>query len=129
MNPILLAAALSAINLVAVLPFDERVDRAKHVEESVVGKAYVQSMWSRIGADSATAMHACFKQDARPDTSAFVLVANILPDRTLGQPEVRPDTPMTACYVDRFARAPFPAPPEIFGDLGIPILIEMSIRP
>lgn len=129
MKSILLVAALSAVCLSAARSFEERVSRAKHAEESVVGKVYVQSMWNQVGADSSTAMHACFRHDSQPDTSAFVLVANVLPDRTLADAEVRPATPMTVCYAGRFAHAPFPAPPDIFGDSGIPIVIEMNIRP
>lgn len=129
MKSILLAIALSSSCLYAAVSFDGRVARAKRVEQSVYGKAYVQSMWNQIGAESASAMRECFKQGSKPDTSAFVLVANILPDRTLAHAEVRPDTAMAACYARRFADAPFPPPPEIFGDAGIPIVVEMNIRP
>ncbi|MEP7044715.1 MAG: hypothetical protein ABI843_16735 [Dokdonella sp.] len=99
------------------------------MEATADGKAYVQSMWKQIGAHSSVAMRECFRKGTQPDTPSFVLIANVLPDGTLSHVEAQPRTAMVACYLRRFADAPFPQPPEIFGDAGIPIVIEMDIKP
>jgi len=125
----LLALAPFGSTLRAEEPFDARVQRAKRVEASADGKAYMQALWTQIGAYSSVAMRECFRQGTQPDTPAFVLIANVLPDRRFSQVDLQPRTPMAICYVEHLADAPFPAPPEIFGDVGIPIVIEMTIRP
>jgi hypothetical protein len=124
-----LALTLSAPVLCADGPFDARVERAKRVEATPNGKAYVQTMWKQVGAYSSVALRECFRKGTPPDTPAFVLVANVLPDRSFARVDLQPRTPMAVCYVERLADAPFPKPPEIFGDAGIPIVIEMTIEP
>lgn len=124
-----LALSLSAPVLRADGPFDARVERAKRVEATPNGKAYVQTMWKHVGAYSSVALRECFHKGTPPDTPAFVLVANVLPDRSFARVDLQPRTPMAVCYVERLADAPFPKPPEIFGDAGIPIVIEMTIEP
>lgn len=124
-----LAVALSGSALRAEGPFDARVQRAKRVEASPEGKAYMRTLWKQIGAYSSVAMRECFPKGTQPDTSAFVLVAYVLPDRSFSQVDLQPRTPMAICYVEHLADAPFPKPPEIFGDVGIPIVIEMAIHP
>jgi len=120
---------MSGSALPAEGPFDARVERAKRVEASADGKAYVQVMWKHIGAYSSVALRECFRKGTPPDTPAFVLVANVLPDGSFARVDLQPRTPMAICYVERLADAPFPKSPEIFGDTGIPIVIEMTIEP
>jgi hypothetical protein len=129
MKNLVLAFALCGHALAAGETFEERLERAKQVEESTYGKDYIHAMWKAVDAQTSAAMHDCFRKGTTPDTSAFVLVANVLADRTLSGVEARPPTPMTQCFVERFVHADFPQPPEIFGDTGIPIVLEVSIHP
>lgn len=126
---LLLVVAACSPALRAEGDFEERVQRAKRVEASADGKAYVVAMWKQIGAYSSVAMRECFQKGTQPDTPSFVLIANVLPDRRFAQVDLQPRTPMSICYVEHLADAPFPKPPEIFGDVGIPIVIEMVIEP
>ncbi|MGA8277131.1 MAG: hypothetical protein WB784_02910 [Rhodanobacteraceae bacterium] len=121
--------ALVAVAAHGTDTFDQRVHRAKLVESQGDGKPYVHDMWMHVEADANTAMRACFKAGTPPDTSAFVMVANVLPTGGLGNIDLRPRTPMAQCFADRFAKAPFPLTPTIFGDAGVPIVIEMNIKP
>jgi hypothetical protein len=109
--------------------FSERVHRAKLVEESPDGKAYQQVLWTQIGDYTAAVMQQCFKKGAKADTSFFALVGDVLPNRSLSGVEVKPKTNMSQCFADGFSRASFPQPSASFGEDGIPIEIDMKIKP
>jgi len=120
---------LASSGLHAEGTFDARVERARRVEASADGKAYLRLMWKYVGGYSSVALRECFRKGTPPDTPSFVLVANVLPDGSFSRVDLQPRTPMAVCYVEHLADAPFPKPPEIFGDAGIPIVIEMTIEP
>ncbi len=123
------ALILISVNAAGDDPFDQRVQRAKLVESEGDGKPYVHDMWLHVEADANSAMQGCFRKGTPPDTDSFVMIANVLPTGGLGQIDLRPHTPMVQCFADRFAKAVFPPTPVIFGDAGVPIVIEMNIKP
>lgn len=114
--------------VIAADTFAARMNRAKIVEDSPSGKAFQTVLWPQVGSYTATVMQQCFPKGATPDTKAFTVVADILPNRTLSHAEVRPKTKMSTCFVSGFERAPFPTPPESFGERGIPIEIDMAVK-
>ncbi|WP_329743342.1 peptidase C13 [Dyella sp. A6] len=120
---------LTTTSAVAADSFSARVQNAKRIENSAVGKAYQTTLWDHIGHYGATVMTACFNNFSSSGTKPFTVVANILPNRTLSQVEVRPETKIAQCFINGFKHAPFPAPPASFGKSGIPIEIDMSIEP
>jgi|SRR5690242_2464829 hypothetical protein len=123
---VVLILATSAV--LAADTFATRVHRAKAVEDSPSGKAFQAVLWPKVGNYTATVMTQCFPKGTKPDTAAFTVVADILPDGTLSHTEVRPRTKMSTCFVNGFESAPFPKPQESFGKRGIPIEIDMTVK-
>ncbi|MEO7148710.1 MAG: hypothetical protein ABIY40_02035 [Rhodanobacteraceae bacterium] len=125
-----LIVSLFCANIVfAKSQFEARVQRAKAIEESPHGKMYEGVLWKQIGSYTATVMHQCFPVGTTPDAPFFTLVGDVLPDSSLANVEVRPKTKMSECFADGFGRASFPKPPESFGKAGVPIEIDMKIKP
>lgn len=129
---------LSIILLVAFLPFvafaesesfDTRVQRAKLTEASPDGEAYQNILWKQIGEHTANAMQYCFPKGTKTDTDAFTLVGDIGHDCKLHNIEVRPATPMSNCFANTFAAASFPRPSDVFDVRGLPLEIDMKIKP
>ena len=109
--------------------FEERVQRAKVVEESPEGKEYQQVLWKQIGDYTTTVMQQCFPKGIKADPDFFTLVGDVMPNRSLSNVELRPSTKMSECFAEGFGHAPFPKPPASFGEKGIPIEIEIKITP
>lgn len=127
--PVFIALLLATSAAVAADSFSARVHRAKLVEDSPSGKAYESVLWPQVGRYMATVMRRCFPTGTKPDTATFTMVADILPDRTLADADVRPRTRMSECFVNGFAHASFPELPKSFGERGIPIEIDMRVTP
>jgi hypothetical protein len=126
-NFIFAALALVAVDACAADSFDRRVAIAKKLEDAPEGQAYGDVLYGAIGNYIQKAMVECFPSGVPRETSSFTLVADILANGTATRVEVRPDTKMSACFRDKFARAPFPALPAYAGDNGLPIFIDMKI--
>jgi hypothetical protein len=109
--------------------FSARVQRAKAIEDSAEGQSFQKVLWGQAGDHTAQTMRHCFPKGVKADTSSFTLVANLVPGRRLANLEVRPETQMSRCFADGFSKAPFPEPPESFGSEGLPLIIEMKIKP
>src|SRR5580700_8607546 len=93
-------------------PFDVRVALGKSAEERVEFKAYVSAFDREIGEHLAQTMRSCFATTQRPETDAFVLVADITVEGKVKAIEVRPATNIALCFATGFASAPFPPPPR-----------------
>ena len=109
--------------------FEARVQRAKTIEASLQGQAFQKVFWDHVGDYTAKAMQRCFPKDVKPDTEFFTLVADLTPGRALSMIEIQPATRMSQCFAQGFANAPFPEPPQSFGNEGLPLVIEMKIKP
>ena len=125
----LLVLVLATSTALAADAFSARVHRAKVIEDLPSGKAYQAVLWQYVGRYTATVMTQCFPEGTRPDTTSFTMVANVLPDHTLSRIEVRPETKMSKCFLNGFKDAPFPVPPKEFGQRGMPIEIDMTVKP
>lgn len=109
--------------------FIDRAKRAKLVEDSPEGQAYQQELWSHVGDYTAAVMQRCFPNESEVDTDSFTLVADVSPSGHLSNVELEPSTPMSRCFAKNFSQAPFPVPAASFGEAGIPIIINMKIKP
>lgn len=126
------AFVLALIPLLAVAGPDDfgvRVQRAKLVEASSEGATYQKKLWSSIGNQTAAAMQECFPREAKADTDVFTLVGDVNDQCQLKNIELRPSTPMSRCFAERFTSLPFPKPPESMSERGVPLVIEMKIKP
>lgn len=110
-------------------PFNTRVQLAKSIENSADGQSFQKIFWDSAGDYTASVMQQCFPKSTKPDTSAFTLVANLIPRGALANVEVRPQTKQSLCFARGFRKASFPEPPENFGNEGMPLVIEMKITP
>jgi hypothetical protein len=118
---------IASANVSAADSFEQRAEVAKKLEDTDQGQAYEKVL---IGATSdyvANAMHQCFPKGVKADADRFVIVADLLADRSLARVEFRPQTKMTQCFVAKFANAPFPDPPSYAGTSGLPIVFDMKI--
>jgi len=109
--------------------FDDRVRQAKQLEDTNDGKAYQEALWKKVGTYTAKAMQRCFPREAPPDTTSFTLVGDLGADALLHRVEVRPATAMSRCFAVSFALAPFPPAPHAFLRNGLPLEIDMQIKP
>jgi hypothetical protein len=108
-------------------PFDARVALGKTAEERAEFKAYVSAFNRRVGDHFAQTMRSCFATTQKPETDAFVLVADITVEGKAKAIEVRPATNIALCFATGFASAPFPRPPLYPDREAYPVTIEMSI--
>jgi len=126
---IILASLLAFVAFAEDESFDARVQRAKLAEASPDGAAYQEILWKQVGDYTASVMQQCFPKGAKTDTNAFTLVGDVGYDSKLHKVEVRPVTPMSLCFANSFAAAPFPQPSKTFDAKGVPLEIDMKIKP
>jgi hypothetical protein len=128
-------AGTVAVLLAAVQPraqelrsgrFDVRVEAGKAAEREFI--AYQSAMAKQVGDHLAQTMQSCFATTERPETEAFVLVADITVKGNATAIEVRPGTNIATCFAHGIASAVFPKPPQYADHEGFPITIEMHIR-
>jgi len=109
--------------------FVERVRQAKQIEDTPDGKAYQKVLWKQAGDYTAKAMQRCFPKGVQLDTNAFTLVGDIGGDAHIHGVEVRPATLMARCFADTFSLAPFPEVPAAFVGAGLPLEIDVKVKP
>jgi hypothetical protein len=109
--------------------FDNRVNQAKQIESTPDGKAYQKVLWEQAADYTSKAMQYCFPRDAQIDTHAFTLVGDVRTDAHLHAVEVRPATMMSRCFAHTFSLAPFPHIPDAFAKSGLPLEIDMRVKP
>ncbi len=126
---IILASLLPFVAFAEDESFSARVQQAKLAEASPDGAAYQKILWKQIGDYTASVMQQCFPKGVKTDTNAFTLVGDVGHDSKLHKVEVRPATPMSRCFANSFAAAPFPQPSEAFDANGVPLEIDMKIKP
>lgn len=117
---------IASANVFAADPFEQRAEIAKKLEDTDQGQAYEKVLIGATGDYVANAMHQCFPKGVAADTRHFVIVADLLANRSLTRIEFRPQTKMTQCFVEKFAKAPFPDPPNYAGPNGLPIVFNMK---
>ena len=109
--------------------FDDRFKLAKDAETSETYKPYQRVMYQSIGNHLANTMRSCFGKTEKPETNAFVLLADVDAGGTARAIDVRPKTSIAICFAQGVATAPFPTPPAFPGRDAFPIVIEMKITP
>ena len=109
--------------------FEERVRIAKAAESADAYKPYQQVMYRGIGDHLAQTMRACFAKAEKPQTDAFVLVADVANDGKAQSIEVKPSTNISTCFADGVGNVSFPKPPTYLERKAFPIVIEMKITP
>lgn len=124
--PLLMLAIASAAS---ADPFDARVQKAKRIEASAEGQAFQKRLWGAIGNHVGLVMQKCFPSGVKADTDSFTLVATLMPTGAVAKVEVRPKTAMAQCFSKGFVEAPFPKPSAGLDPEGIPLVIEMKIKP
>jgi hypothetical protein len=74
---------------------------------SAESTAYRPTVLGRLGNEIGRIMQQCFPRGTPADTARFMLIGNVLPNRTLADVEIQPRTKMTQCFEERFARLSF----------------------
>lgn len=109
--------------------FDERVERAKALEDTPAGQAYQDAMWPKVQPFLQTLMEKCAVPDnRRADLRSFVFVGTLSSEGELTEIEVRPITEVSTCFAHGMTRAPFPKPPASLGAGGMPITFNMRLH-
>lgn len=109
--------------------FGTRVQRAKLSEASTEGAEYRKILWQKIGNDVASVMQQCFPRGVEADVEAFILVGDVTTDCHIHNVEARPSTPMVRCFASAFSAISFPELPESLAEQGVPLEIDMKIKP
>ena len=115
--------------LAAAEDFGARVQRAQLLEVSPEGKAYQKQLWAGAGNPAATAMQQCFPKGEKSDTVGFTVVGDVNDQGHLQNVAVQPSTPMSRCFVEKFSALRFPQPSASFWPDGMPLVVEMKIKP
>lgn len=119
--------AMASANALSADSFEQRAEAAKKLEDTDQGQAYEKLLIGATGDYVANAMHQCVPKGVTADTDHFVIVADLQANRSLARVEFRPQTKMTQCFVEKFAKAPFPDPPSYAGLNGLPIVLDMKV--
>ena len=122
-----LLLTLASVSAPASDDFDQRVATAKALEDTPQGQAYDLVLYGAIGEQIQKTMVRCFPPDRKADTKRFTLVADILSNGSATRVDVRPQTKMSACFLEGFTAAPFPKLPDYAKDGVLPIFIDMKI--
>jgi hypothetical protein len=109
--------------------FDGRVQRAKALEDTPLGRAYQDSMWPLVQPFIASLVKKCISDDAKPDLTPFVWVATLTLEGKLEAVEAQPMTETSHCFSRGMQHAPFPKPPKELAHDGMPITFNMRLHP
>jgi hypothetical protein len=107
--------------------FEARVELAKAIEQRFT--AYHSAMDRELGEQYAAAMRACFAGTPQPETEAFTLVGDLMPDGRLSEVALRPATNIGLCFAAALKKMQFPKPPMDLARSSFPITIRMNIAP
>jgi hypothetical protein len=108
--------------------FNDRVERAKALEETPSGQAYQDVMWPKVQPFVAALMQRCIPDDRNADRRSFVFVATLSAEAKLTEIEVQPVTETSKCFAAGMERAPFPKPPATLAPGGMPITFNMRLH-
>lgn len=106
--------------------FPARVARGNEVAATPEGRGYDASLAPAIQ----TAIVACIPPGTSPASGSgkFTLVGNVDVKGQLHAVEVRPSTPVSRCFADKFASTMLPSPPDVDHQGGnYPVTVEMNI--
>ena len=126
-------AALSATAAAASDPaapvdsFEARVELAKAMEQRFA--AFHSAMDRDLGGQYQAAMRACFAGTPQPETEAFTLVGDLMPNGRLSEVAVRPATNIGSCFAAALKTMQFPKLPADLALGSFPIAIRMNIAP
>lgn len=119
--------SLALIGCTEQMTFDDRVAQAKAYEDSAVLKLYFENYWRKIESHANAALEHCFPLD-KVHYNRATLVADLLPNRTLSNIQVKPNDQMTRCFAKDFSGSPFPALPPSFSGEALPIRAEIALH-
>ena len=127
----LAAILFLAVSLVAegAETFDARVQAAKALEETPLGRAYQDSMWPLLQPFMASLLKKCIADVANADLTSFVWVATLTLEAKLNAIQVQPMTETSKCFSQGMEHAPFPKPPKELTRDGMPITFNMRLHP
>lgn len=109
--------------------FDARVQRAKFLEETPLGRAYQDSMWPLLQPFVASLVKKCISDDGKADLTSFVWVGTLTLEGDLNAIQVQPMTQISKCFSRGMEHAPFPKPPKELAHDGMPITLNMRLHP
>jgi hypothetical protein len=109
--------------------FDARAQRAKALEDTPPGRAYQDAMWPLVEPFLTALIKQCIADDAKHDMTPFVWVATLTAEGKLADAQVQPETAIARCFAAGMEQAPFPKPPQEFGDEGLPLTFNMRLHP
>lgn len=103
--------------------FAKRVEHAKRLERSPVGREYVNAVWPNLNEETAAFMGECFRNEM---PGPFTLVADIADDGTVADVAIQPVSEELECYSKLFVKLKLPPPPAVAKGADFPIVIETS---
>lgn len=123
-----LALALQVTHALAAIPFEERVKRARTAEESPALRPYFSAMGKAIEPNVRNWVATCLAKFKDPDTTAFVIVADVIKSGEATNIEVQPRTKVADCFARAFAFAPMPKLAPYTKDPMLPIFLQIDLK-
>jgi hypothetical protein len=122
-------AAAVSLTAAGVETFDARVQRAKALEETPLGRAYQDSMWPLVQPFMASLLKKCISNDAQADLTSFVWVGTLTVEGKLDAVAVQPITATSQCFSRGMQQAPFPKLTKEWAHDGMPLTFNMRLHP
>ena len=129
MKPLALLFLVVSLTAAGAETFDARVQRAKALEDTPLGRAYQDSMWPLVQPYLASLVKKCISSDAKADLTSFVWVATLTSEGKLDAVEVQPVTEISQCFSRGMQDAPFPKPATGWAHEGMPITFNIRLHP
>lgn len=106
-----------------------RATRAKALERSVNGHAYIKSLKPIYSAYLEKFLAACRPPASSDSDRQFTAVMDVMPDGRIRNIDVRPSNGWTACFAKQVETSwTLPPPPELASALPFPLIYGLKIR-
>lgn len=124
-----LAALLGVAASAHADDFSTRVSKAKRVERSPEGLAYLMKMTEAKDDEMEQFVFDCFPTGPKGGAPETVeLIADVQADGSLANVAVQPVHPRSQCYADKHRTLRVLPPPEKWAKGGFPMYIELVLR-
>jgi len=109
--------------------FDARVARAKAIEHTEEGRAYLKRMDPSTSSALSQSLTSCAALQPKDQKLQITAVLDVHADGRVADVVIHPDSGWTTCIAKRFQAALKPPPlPEAYAPSGFPMLLEIRVR-
>ena len=124
---VILAASIANAQGAGMLPFAERLERARRAELEKSTRDYLdQHVFPAMSSSMSQAMRSCLDRP-NASTAKFILVADITPQGATASVDYKPPTNTAECFAIAFRKLRIAPPPRVLGSPTLPVVFEMTL--